>query len=172
MVFYWGKSVGGEKPPAHITPGSEANPLLSSPLLIEPITAWRAWEIYESKNRGVLIRSVTWKMRWPPRKPVRAHCLSQIRGTIRAAPPHSAPDVEHRCGLYAVKNEEQARGWARTSANNRLRIVGKVQLWGRVLVFTEGYLAEYAYPACFLNEDGKAGMFAELMAERYAVALV
>src|SRR6266498_1952158 len=73
------------------------------PLSIEPILAWRRWTIEMNERRGVFLGSITYRMRWPRKKPARAHCLNQVG---RKAQPtfsnvelahHSAPDRTHQC---------------------------------------------------------------------------
>jgi hypothetical protein len=116
----------------------------------EPIVGWRAWGLHKFP-RGV--SSITYPVCWPARKPMRAHCIMAIAKNERtrasfAARPHDAPASAHVCGIYATKTLDQARSWGQAHAHPR--ILGRVSLWGRVLLFTAGYRAEYAYPLEFL----------------------
>src|SRR6266542_1969001 len=82
------------------------------PLSIEPILAWRCWTVEMNERRGVFLDSITHRMRWPRKKPARAHCLGQLgRKLASAQAPHSAPDRTHQCGIYAVKEPEAAKKW-------------------------------------------------------------
>jgi hypothetical protein len=145
----------------------------------EPVVAWRAWEIDVSDRKGVVFTSVTQvlagaKVPWPVRAKMRARCVPMFFGRYYPNEPEkrthsSAPCAEHGCGIYAVRTEEQARKWAGASPT---RVVGRVMLWGRVLVFTEGYLAEFAYPRDVLIEnptDSVGAMISQACCERYGV---
>lgn len=130
------------------------------PFAIEPIEAWRAWRAVETRQ-GLRLASITYRVRWPVRKPMRAHCLRQLN---RAAweshqrymvslphmglRPHLCPNMEHRCGIYALREEDAARKWASSMLGGLAggNVVGRVLLWGRVLLYEHGYIAEYAYP--------------------------
>lgn len=79
---------------------------------------------------------------------MRAHCLAQFGASLRerVVPPgiahHSCPDAQHRCGIYALRYADDVLKWA----TGPVHIGGVVQLWGRVLCYERGYIAEYAYP--------------------------
>lgn len=118
-----------------------------APFCIEPIVAYRAWGIGFRKRTGKpVLRSVTYKTNWPPRRPMRAHCIEQFMTSYKGgkwwAPKHSCPDNNHRCGIYALKNEDDLRQWVYLPAH----VGGLVVLWGHVYLYEKGYIAEYAYP--------------------------
>lgn len=117
----------------------------------KPIIGWRAWQIEFIDGEPQSVRSITYPLRWPPRKIMRAHCIFAYQKTQReafAARPHHSPTVSHSCGIYSVKTSAQARTW--TTAAGQQRIIGKVALWGRVLMYSEGAKAEFAYPVNFI----------------------
>lgn len=114
------------------------------PLYFEPIIGWRAWNIYVDPKRGrVRLQSITYKLLWPPGSPFRARC--NTKQNLR----HEAPNLVHKCGIYSVKNEDDAARWMnyQRSNSNCIRGIGEVKLWGNIYKFTRGYVAEYAYPA-------------------------
>lgn len=120
-----------------------------APFAIEPIVAYRAWTVDKTRpHRGPFLRSLTYRVPWPERRPMRAHCLAQFGASLREriAPPmlarHRCPDANHRCGIYALRYQEDIVKWA-TSPNH---VAGIVRLWGRVYLYEKGFIAEYAYP--------------------------
>ena len=116
------------------------------PLFMDPILAWRCWHVEYDERRGILLRSITHTIRWPKRKPARAHCMAMYKDNM-ASPKHNhdAPDMTHGCGFYAVDTPQDCVAWTKSSYRT-LRAIGRVKLWGQVFDFTKGYLAEYAYP--------------------------
>jgi hypothetical protein len=132
--------------------GQKPMPMMNAPtedfdqadFVIEPIVAWRAWTAVVHPKRGPYLQSITHHMRWPRRIPSRAHCLTQMRVTNLSVQRHSSPSLRHHCGIHSVKKPEDAQRW--TTYGSNLRIMGAVNIWGRVLRYTEGYLSEYAYP--------------------------
>jgi hypothetical protein len=123
----------------------------------EPIIAYRVWGLSWLNGEPEALRSITYRIRWPKRKPMRAHCLFNIRsGKPSVHPSEDAPVIGHTCGIYAVKTVEQTETW-RPAAYNRaelekeIKIVGTVALWGRVLRHANGYRAEMAYPQEILS---------------------
>lgn len=179
--------VGGQYPQPMVRPGHHAyNQVEDVALFIDPVLAWRAWDIHEHPHRGLLLRSVTYHVHWPARKPMRAHCMSMLRrdglGLRRDVLGHrhrDCPNVYHGCGIYSVKNQMQAEKWQGAWGGNK-RIVGQVKLWGNIAVFTEGYLAEYAYPHSLVTpkDTTPQGMVlverlaVERLAERYGCELL
>ena len=142
----------------------EATYELEAPFYIDPIISWRAWTVcapgvcdcFEKRGRGrALIRSVTFSLPWLRRKATRAHCLNRWRNDARAVNGsihHCAPDQTHGCGIYSVKSMEYAKEWGQHS-KSKFAIIGEVKVWGRVLQYEDGYIAEYAYPLSFLVPD-------------------
>lgn len=56
--------------------------------------------------------------------------------------PHHAPEPECTCGLYATKNVEQCADQLMHGT-----VIGRVNLWGKVIPGEKGYRAEFAYPS-------------------------
>jgi hypothetical protein len=61
---------------------------------------------------------------------------------------HELPEPGCGCGIHAVTSREAAlewAGWAQSALPNPI-VLGRVQLWGRVLPHSGGYRAQLAYP--------------------------
>ena len=108
----------------------------------EAIQAWRAWRVgvFEpatTPRSEYFLRSCVHDAYWPPLEPLVSRC-----------PEHLRPDLSCGCGIYAMATRDAAVAWARSTARSLSMpvVVGQVQLWGRILQFTQGYRAELAYP--------------------------
>jgi hypothetical protein len=118
-----------------------------APFSIEPVEAWRAWLVdLRRPHRGPFLRSITYRTIWPPRTAFHAHCLAQFRESLKNVPAgvvrHECPNANHRCGVYALREEQDTQAWA----IQPLHVAGRVRLWGRILQYEKGFIAEYAYP--------------------------
>lgn len=133
------------------------------PLFIEPFKAWRCWTVSVESNI-IRLKSITHKVKWPYRKPMRAHCIYQWRKR-RLHPEdiryngiynsHSAPNLKHGCGIYSTREKRDTNLWVVNSAQTQLRVIGEVKLWGKTLCFEKGFVSEFAYPtSLFINPDG------------------
>lgn len=80
--------------------------------------------------------------------------------------PHVAPDENCRCGLYAVDDVRAVPGGA---------VLGRVNLWGKIVPGTQGYRAQYGYPKdlfvlCHAGKLGKGEVrLRDVLAEKYGV---
>lgn len=106
----------------------------------EPILAWRSWRLRIDPETGGVeprLESCVYGDPWPEREAFSAYC-----------PEHEKPDPTCGCGIYAVTTREAALDWAgwTQSALPHPIVLGRVQLWGRVLPHSAGYRAELAYP--------------------------
>lgn len=78
--------------------------------------------------------------------------------------PEPAPAESCSCGVYAAKSKDTARQYARQSGGSTAIgyyidganvpvsddcVVGRVALWGKVIVYTDGWRGQYAYPQSF-----------------------
>lgn len=54
--------------------------------------------------------------------------------------PHHSPDESCTCGIYAAHSPDQCAGYGKY-------VLGRVNLWGRVIPGDKGYRAEFAYPS-------------------------
>jgi hypothetical protein len=123
----------------------------------EPILGWRAWRVRYLDGLPEALESIAQPLGWPGRKPMRAHCLYAWRKrrlwNHHAVSGHgTTPALEHTCGIYATRTPEQARSWSGHFGRDGQdqRVIGRVALWGRVLVHSSGWRAELAYPAEFV----------------------
>lgn len=118
------------------------------PFLVEPFTSYRAWTIDIESRKEPFLRSITYRIGWPKRRPFRSHCMTQWYKTHRDSPSpraysHSAPDMEHRCGVYSLLDEKDCSKWQMGRVNV---IFGSVKVWGKVFKYEKGFLSEFAYP--------------------------
>ena len=67
-----------------------------------------------------------------------------------------APYFRCSCGLYATKTLNQAMGAVYSRSRN---VIGRVALWGEVVIHEEGYRAQYGYPQALYVLSDSAGMF-------------
>jgi hypothetical protein len=106
----------------------------------EPILAWRSWRLRidpETEAVVPVLESCVYGDPWPERAPFAAFC-----------PEHELPHPSCGCGIYAVTSRVAAlewAGWAQSALPNPI-VLGRVQLWGRLLPHSAGYRAQLAYP--------------------------
>lgn len=98
---------------------------------IEPFTAWRGWK---ANPQGHLF-AVSHQVEWRPREDMHAVCNG---GAM-----HDAPDADCSCGIYCLKSAEHVTRHVTPRIGGR-EVIGQVSIWGRIIVATEGYRAEYA----------------------------
>jgi hypothetical protein len=101
---------------------------MTVPDYVTPIVGYRGWLFHPEVDR---LMSGT-KEVWHPGRAMKAKCLCLNK------PAHTSPQEDCTCGIYAVKlREDLFDGFS---------IYGEVYLWGKVIEYTHGYRAEYAYP--------------------------
>jgi hypothetical protein len=134
------------------TPVSEEE-LEDYELYIEPFAAYRSWAVFcDEKDNKVKLRSITYRVSWPSGEPMEATCIRMHWGKLSdLEEQHTSPDSQHSCGIHAVKDPEDAIRWMASgrggsSYYSEVRCYGEVKLWGKVLRYTKGYLAQFAYP--------------------------
>lgn len=103
--------------------------------------AWRVWRlgavVLPNGTTDVFLRSCVRPGYWRARDRFEASCSR-----------HTLPDLRCECGVYAVRERAQAEdwaSWARSALPNPI-VLGRVSLWGKVLQFSDGFRAQYAYP--------------------------
>jgi hypothetical protein len=146
----------------------------------EPLLGWRIWLV--DRNR---LRAVVCGIEWPPRARFAASCEhapaafwrdDRARNDVLhagsgggAPEPHAAPDAGCDCGVYAFERREDAELLAAEKAGGgAVLALGRVSLWGRVVVTERGYRAELAYPYDLEVLGGDEELVRELRAS-YAV---
>ncbi len=112
------------------------------------ITGWKAWNQGTYGNK-IRLQSGMGSV-WSP-DPLKAVCINL---------PHSAPREDCSCGIYATRTMEQLlRNWWHREG----MILGKVALWGKVIIHHEGYRAEWAQPLEIWVPRDKVGWVPDLM---------
>lgn len=118
------------------------------------LTGWRCWDAWAN---GLLCAQAVYDP-WPPRHAHHARCAciaetSDAMAHVKDGRWQAAPVFDCHCGIYAHKSSTRAQDRFREGRDRHWhgahgdRVWGMVKLWGRVIEHTEGYRAEYAYPA-------------------------
>lgn len=101
----------------------------------EVVYGYRSFRLDASRNLSLY--AVSKEIQWPRFMRFTAACNRVYRKRKNEA--HAAPEADCTCGIYAVRDAKQAR---KTGGS----IFAKVALWGRIIVCSGGYRAQYAYP--------------------------
>jgi hypothetical protein len=121
------------------------------PDFVEPVEAWRVWRVC-TREGGVALRSAFADAPWVPGAPLAATCVKRQRSPRRPwrIEPlhHDAPDIGCTCGIYGVRSFAAARWYLEGQAALAPadRVIGRVSLWGDVVVSQWGWRASLAYP--------------------------
>jgi hypothetical protein len=135
----------------------------------EPLVGWRAWHVVATPSGPQL---VSWWLntQWPPRERLEAACA--LHG--------GRPARSHDCGVHAFRTLDDVlayigQGPIPDEARFVRRVedciglaVGQVSLWGRTIVHTRGWRAQYAYPYDIVLLEGGREL-ASAVTARYAV---
>jgi hypothetical protein len=113
-----------------------------SPDYIHTLTGWRGWDV---SDHGYL-ESVGTESTWGPKRAIKAICSGNSS--------HEAPQMACNCGYWSFKSHENLvkaiSGYAST-----VKVIGKVEIWGRVIECENGYRSEFAYPSeLWLLDEG------------------
>lgn len=140
--------------------GPGLDPQAKAPDSIEPVVGHRAW----GYNNGHLTSSNAGLV-WPAGKASEAECVRGhgIGGT------HAAPQEGCSCGLYAA-DQPAGKVWASSASNQSVYVWGTVSGWGKVLKYTRGWKAQYAYPKSLMvwaADSGAAGRAALKLKQNY-----
>jgi hypothetical protein len=126
----------------------------------EPVTGWRGWMAVSRGKGEVGLSSIGYPLPWPPRKPWRASCMAARR------PCPSSPGGGCGCGIHALASLDEVLRHLPHPLWPPL-VVGTVSLWGRVVVGTKGWRAEYAYPRrLILLQRGRSAQSKAVALER------
>ena len=121
------------------------------PDFVEPLEAWRVWRVCEREGHLVL-QSAFADAPWKPGVPLCATCAKRHRSVLRPwrmdTSHHVAPDIDCSCGIYGVRSLAAARWYLESQAvlGPAERVIGRVALWGDVVVSEGGWRASFAYP--------------------------
>ena len=110
----------------------------------EPVIGWRIWRVRDDR-----LCAVVWGTPWEPRTRFAAVCEDTPSPfwTEELLPaPHDTPGRVCECGVYAFQKRADADLLAREKVDHDVIALGRVSLWGRVLVAERGYRGQYAYP--------------------------
>jgi hypothetical protein len=121
------------------------------PDFIEPLEAWRVWRVSTHDGR-VTLHSAFADAPWEPGVPLSATCVKQHRSRRRPwrmeSSRHNAPEFGCTCGIHGVRSFAAARWYleGQPAASQGDRVIGRVALWGDVVVSQWGWRASFAYP--------------------------
>src|SRR5690349_6292656 len=151
LVMRWRKSY---------EPGPDTPELALAPDYVEPVRAWRLWEV-EPLDAAPRLRSLYRFSFWPVGAPLEARCEAQ-RLRLPRRPRHAAPSETCTCGIYGAPFELIRRKLAIDDGlpPGCLFALGTVWLWGDVLECERGWRAALAYPRHLfvpLGSPGAAG---------------
>jgi hypothetical protein len=124
---------------------------LTAPDFVEPVEAWRVWRVCTLDGRAAL-HSAFADAPWEPGVPLAATCVKEHRSRLRPwrmeRSRHDAPDFGCTCGIYGVRSFAAARWYleSQTAFSPGDRVIGRVALWGDVVVSQGGWRASLAYP--------------------------
>lgn len=115
--------------------------VLAVPDRITAVTAWRAWAMSPTGH----LWSLNYPVVWSPDKMFTARCDTHDH----------APSAGHTCGVYALKDPDDAYRYRPQDSTGRLAVFGEVLLWGTVIEHQAGYRAQFAYPQSFYVADDR-----------------
>lgn len=112
-----------------------------TPDYAEPIVGWRVWDVVRTGD-GFLLRSRVQGKLWTPRTEAVAHCY---QSTVEHDPNENCV-----CGIHAAKSARQAVPYLSRRFKREdfvvHRVIGRVSLWGTVVVGSRGLRGTFAYP--------------------------
>lgn len=153
------------------------------PDAIEPLPAYRAWRVAEAPLRLESASMSGAASAWLPGVPAEARCLrndfARLFGDAPSAQPHTAPEEGCRCGLYGMKTLDlllgipaPVRGAVGGRPGEGARgplgrgrpglVLGRIEVWGKVIVATKGYRAQLARVTELYVAPGQERLVAEL----------
>lgn len=129
-----------------------------------PLEGWRLFN-YDLDDH--ILRSLAITYGWESAEPERAKCISMnfLTRDIMFSTLHDSPNMTCSCGYYAFKDKEQAiyeckLTWDYHTKERTIPVVGRVEMWGKIIIHDGGYRAEYikllglAVPAFTTVEHG------------------
>lgn len=123
----------------------------TAPDVIGTVEGWRAWrvssEVPKYGNVPKLV-SASFPYFWAPRQRARAECKHCT--STDPTEPDAIPGTHCTCGFYSAKSLTHllSMDYHRYDpASGYVCVVGQLANWGRVIEGTQGWRAEFAYPA-------------------------
>jgi hypothetical protein len=123
----------------------------TAPDVVGTVEGWRAWRVkLEAPRFGTVpkLASATYNYWWTPRVKARAEC-SKCTDPDPLSDNH-VPGTHHSCGFYSAKTLDHLRemGYHSYAQDSEFTsVVGQLANWGRVIEGSQGWRAEFAYPA-------------------------
>lgn len=131
-----------------------------APDAVEPFVGWRVWDVVALDGRLRLCSLSFWTI-WVPGQASSAVCRRALLDVHRAGIlDHPAPHPRCTCGFYAAASAAQVLAYAHQfprRADALHRVVGRVRLWGMVVVCEGGWRAELAYPSALFVPSARGG---------------
>jgi len=126
--------------PAKIADPTPAQPE-KSPDYMHTLTAWRGWAIYAHT-----LCSLGVDAQWEPKKATKVRCVHKS---------HHPPQMTCTCGFWSFKSLDLLTQALNGGYADVVKVIGTVEIWGRVIECEKGFRSEYAYPKeLWLLEDG------------------
>lgn len=112
-----------------------------TPDFAEPMVGWRVWDVVRTAGEFLLRSRVQGKL-WTPKAKAIAHCYQTTM--------EHEPNDKCVCGIHAAKSAKRAVPYlSRKFKREDLvihRVIGRVSLWGTVVVGSRGLRGSLAYP--------------------------
>lgn len=121
--------------------GAREGSSLVVPDLLEPIIGYRAWRVDSGGNlmsTGLFYYGHGGG--WYPREPQASQCYYDKLLHYG----HKTPQEHCNCGYYAASDFRNIM-----KGSGKYAAVGRVAMWGKIIQYTKGWRAEYAYPIEF-----------------------
>jgi hypothetical protein len=111
-----------------------------SPDYVHTLTAWRGWDVEDGR-----LAALGCDYEWEEKRARRATC---------GIGKHPAPQMKCGCGFWSFKTLDLLTQ-AMANYTVDVKVIGTVEIWGRVIECENGFRSEYAYPKeLWLLEDG------------------
>jgi hypothetical protein len=111
------------------------------------VVAWRFWGVGVDDAGRARLRSPYRETLWEPGEPFVARCLSPQLTLGPAGHRHQAPDPRCRCGAYGgTYRDLRAFLGTHLARPSEAPVLGRVELWGTVLVEHTSWRSSFAYP--------------------------
>jgi hypothetical protein len=123
----------------------------TAPDVVGTVEGWRAWRVkLEPPRFGTApkLMSAAFNYSWTPRVKARAEC-AKCKNPDPTANDH-VPGTHCSCGFYSARTLDHLRrmgyhGYSQSSGYTS--VVGQLANWGKVIPGSQGWRAEFAYPA-------------------------
>jgi hypothetical protein len=146
---------------------------LSAPDRIGVEEGWRVWRVGSDEGRPRLLSQAMQRHVWWPHERARAVCYPNnslpwpVEAPPEQLPPAHRPPVKGcNCGFYALDSFQGIMQiWSSSF------VLGRVQLWGKIIRGERGLRAEFAYPAELIWMETLAAKHLETLAGEYGVPL-